>query len=60
MSYTLRFTETGHERTLLSSLSERTATAFARSESAVYRTGVSLWLGGDLVAAFDAGEAVTV
>jgi hypothetical protein len=60
MQYTVRFTETGHERALLSSLSERTAVAFARSESGVYRTHVSLWLGADLVAAYDAGEPVTL
>jgi hypothetical protein len=60
MQYTVRFTETGRERVLLPSLSERTAVAFARSESGVYRTGVSLWLGSELVAAFEAGDAVTV
>jgi hypothetical protein len=56
MSYTVRFTEAGRERALLSSLSERTAKAFARSESGVYRTHVSLWLGEQIVAAFDCGE----
>jgi hypothetical protein len=58
MAYSVRFTETGHERALLPSLSEKLARAFARSESGVYRTHVSLWLGADLVAAFDSGKAV--
>ena len=56
-AYTLHF-PTGYSKALLPSLSERTALAFARSESAVLRNTVSLKLGDVTVATFANGERI--
>jgi hypothetical protein len=56
MSFRLLFHLTGHSRTLLASLDENTACRFAQSESGVCQTRVSLWKGGNLIAAFDCGN----